>query len=74
MTDPVPTKLLLACVDRELGFRRQSYPRHVKQGKLTAAAAHEQIALMEAVRARLEWADLAEAALGRRGIVVVKCS
>ena len=54
MTDQGPAAtVLVACIDREIGFREKSYPRWVKQGKLTAGEADRQLYLMRAVRARL---------------------
>lgn len=43
----------LACVEREIGFRERTYPRHVKLGKLTQAAADLELARMRAVRETL---------------------
>jgi hypothetical protein len=43
----------VACVDRELAMRGRVYPRWVKAGKLTQAAADTEIKRMEAVRASL---------------------
>lgn len=39
----------IACVERELRYRRQLYPRRVAEGKLEQWAADKQIALMVAV-------------------------
>jgi hypothetical protein len=39
----------LACVERELGFRRKLYPRWVRDGKLTQAGADEELVRMDAV-------------------------
>lgn len=44
----------LACVARELKFRRQTYPRFVKQKKLTQTLADKEMANMEAVYATLQ--------------------
>ena len=54
---PISTEALVECVDREIGFRRRVYPRHVAAGKLTQDAADRQLALMEAVRARVVESD-----------------
>lgn len=43
----------LACVDRELAMRRKVYPRWVKNGKLTQAAADLEILKMRGVRRAL---------------------
>lgn len=51
----IPIAELLACVDRELGFRAKVYPRWVKPPapKLTQEAADLEMARMRAVRSRL---------------------
>lgn len=43
----------IACVERELGFRRKTYPRHVARGKLTQTLATQELARMEAVKRTL---------------------
>lgn len=39
----------LACVERELKWRRRVYPRRVTDGRMTQARAIEEIRTMEAV-------------------------
>lgn len=63
MTIEYPTSALIACVDRELRMRNQVYPRWVKRGTLTAAAAAREIGTMTAVRSRIIWAEAAELVL-----------
>jgi hypothetical protein len=41
---------LLACVDRELKWRQQVYPRRVADGKMTQSAATLELARMRAIR------------------------
>lgn len=48
----------VACVDRELGMRARVYPRWVKAGKLTQAAADLEMARMTAVRWTLRRASV----------------
>jgi hypothetical protein len=38
-------------IERELSYRRRVFPRLVSQGKMTASASAEQIALFEAIGA-----------------------
>jgi len=38
------------CLDREIGMRRALYPSFVRRGKMTAAAADEEIAVLEEIR------------------------
>lgn len=40
----------LACIKRELGFRRRVYEHRVQQGKMDQAKADTEIWLMEAIR------------------------
>lgn len=40
----------LDAITRELGFRRRVYARQVEAGRMTAAKAEREIALMEAIR------------------------
>ncbi len=57
----VPTVTIaeqVACVDRELGMRARVYPRWVKAGKLTQAAADLEMARMTAVRWTLRRASV----------------
>ena len=44
----------LACVERELGMRKRTYPRWVANGKLNQAAADLEMRRMEAVRDTLK--------------------
>lgn len=44
----------IACIERELGMRVKLYPRWVKSGKLTQAAADEELARMRAVLLTLQ--------------------
>lgn len=63
----LPTQVSLerqiACVDRELGFRRRVYARRVLQQLMTQAKADEELVCMEAVRATLARAQANRAAL-----------
>ena len=43
----------IACVKREIGFRRRVYARRVDSGSMTKAQAEREIAAMEAVLATL---------------------
>lgn len=73
MTDllgPPATEQLVACVDREIAFRRRVYPRWVAAGKLTQAAADEQMALMQAVRQRLLESDSWRRKLAELGVTI----
>ena len=47
----------IACIERELGMRVKLYPRWVKSGKLTQAAADEELARMRAVLLTLQRLD-----------------
>lgn len=67
---PISTEALVECVDRELGFRRRVYPRHVAAGKLTQDAADRQLALMEAVRERLVESDSWRRRLAELGVTI----
>ena len=44
----------VACVERELGYRRRVYARRVDQGSMTQAKADVEIARMEAVLATVK--------------------
>lgn len=44
----------IACVERELGFRKKLYPRWVGSGKLTAENAQQELDRMEAVLVSLQ--------------------
>ena len=50
----------LACVKREIGFRKRVYPRQISQGKITRADADREIATMQAVLGSLETLRLTE--------------
>ena len=50
---PVLLQEMVACVDREISMRQQSYPRWVAQRKLTQGTADKEIWRMRAVRAAL---------------------
>lgn len=43
----------IACVKREIGFRKRVYPRQILQGRLKRDAADREIATMQAVLATL---------------------
>lgn len=70
---------LVACVDRELGMRARVYPRWVKAGKLTEAAAGAEMSTLAEVRGTLlRWAALEEyvdtrVAVGVRAAREVAC-
>ncbi len=51
--EPVSLDHQMKCVMRELGYRRQVYPRLVTAKKMTGAAAAKEICRMEAVLATL---------------------
>lgn len=51
---PVSLKDQIKCVIRELGMRREVYPRRVTIGKMTGAFAAKEICRMEAVLATLQ--------------------
>jgi hypothetical protein len=57
---PVPYRDQIACVTRELGFRRRVYARRVEQGSMTQAKADLEIRHMEAVLETVEKAATAE--------------
>lgn len=44
-------------VGREIGMRRNVYPKWVAQGRMTQADADAEIAAMEAAYATLKWVD-----------------
>ena len=48
-TLPVSLATQLAEVEREIMLRRRVYPRFIKSGQLSPAAADRQISIMEAV-------------------------
>ena len=64
MFEEEPLEVLLACVDRELGFRARVYPRWVSAvpPKMKPAQAEQELARMRAVRARLVRAEALERA------------
>lgn len=49
-----PLWLLIACVDREIKYRRNAYPRRIERGTMKPEFAWRQINLMEAVKRKLE--------------------
>jgi hypothetical protein len=49
MTDIITTADKLACARRELAMRRNSYPRFIPAGKISAGRAAHEIACMEAI-------------------------
>lgn len=51
---PVTIDEQIACIDRELGYRRRVYPRRIADNKMTQQLADKQIAHMEAVLATLQ--------------------
>lgn len=57
-------KDLLACAKRELGYRRQVYPRRVESGRMTQEKADREIQMMEEIYALLEPLAREEAAKG----------
>jgi len=50
---PITLDEQIVCVERELRYRRNVYPRRVADRKMPAASADKQIELMEAVLATL---------------------
>lgn len=44
----------IACVERELGYRRHVYPRRIAAKQMTQALADKEIARMEAVLGTLQ--------------------
>lgn len=67
---PPATEQLVACVDREIGFRVKTYPRWVAAGRLTQAVADEQMALMRAVRGRLVESESWRRRLAELGVTI----
>jgi len=51
--DDVTLDEQIACVDRELRFRRKTYPRFIARNALTEQAATDELRRMEAVRGTL---------------------
>jgi hypothetical protein len=49
----IPLADQIACVDRELGYRRRVYPSWVARGRMTQRSADLEIERMEAVRETL---------------------
>jgi hypothetical protein len=45
---------MVGCIERELKMRRRVYPRWVSTGKMSQPQANREIALMEAILARLQ--------------------
>lgn len=54
MSEKPTLKDQIACVERELAFRRRCYPNWIEQKKIKADQAAREIARMEAVLATLE--------------------
>jgi hypothetical protein len=54
MGETFTTEELIRCAGRELGLRRSTYPKWVRVGRLTQEAADREIALMDAIYARLK--------------------
>jgi hypothetical protein len=61
MTDMITTADKLACAKRELGMRKQCYPRWVEQNKMSAGKAAHELACMEAIVLDYEDATIEEA-------------
>ena len=57
---PVPFADQIACVTREISFRRRVYARRVTNGQMTQAKADQEIRHMEAVLETVEKAATAE--------------
>lgn len=53
----VPVEDQIACVERELGFRRRVYPRQVEGKRMTQQMADRELARMEAVLETLKKLD-----------------
>jgi hypothetical protein len=51
---PIPLEQLIACIERELAWRRRVFPSRVERGTMTAAKMHREMELMEAVLANLQ--------------------
>lgn len=47
----VPLASQIACIKREILFRRRLYPRWVERGRMTKAEAHHEVLAMESVLA-----------------------
>ena len=54
MAEPVALADQIRCVGRELGLRRNVYPKWVASGRMNQADADREIAAMEAVLATLK--------------------
>lgn len=57
---PVPYAEQIACVTREIGYRRRVYKRRVEAGSMTQQQADREIRHMEAVLETVEKAATAE--------------
>lgn len=57
----------MACVARELAYRRRCYPKWVAAGKMTQDKADHELAVMEAVQASL--LEVQESRLGLKPAV-----
>ena len=52
---PLPLAEQIACVERELGYRKRVYPRRIEARQMTRANADKEIARMTAVLDTLVW-------------------
>jgi hypothetical protein len=64
MPSTYPLAVLAQCAEREVNLRRRVYPVRVANGRMTQALADRQIAMMEAIAARLKAEAETEAAKG----------
>jgi len=53
----IPIADQIKCVGREVGLRRNVYPKWVAQGRMTQTAADAEIEAMEAAYATLKWVE-----------------
>jgi hypothetical protein len=51
---------LVKCAEREIGLRRRVYPNRVDTGRMSQREADRQIAMMEAIAARLREEERSE--------------
>jgi hypothetical protein len=65
MTTRVILAEQIAEVGREIGLRRNVYPKWIESGKLSQALADRQIACLEATLNTLKWLQKHEAAIRR---------
>lgn len=54
---PIPLKDQIACVGRELGMRKGTYPKWVASGRMTQAEADKELSRMDAVYRTLKWLE-----------------